>query len=264
MIAIPSEKDQRVEVAELLKDRVVLVTGASRGIGAATARLLSRYGAAVAINYYNCEIDAQQLVEEIASQGRKALAVKADVRNPHQVSTMVQQVSEAFGFIDTLVLNAHIPFPIRLFLEYEWEEFESKVVEELKALFYPCKAVVPSMIEHKRGSIITVSATLSRIPREGFCAHSTAKSGLDAFVKSLALELGPYGIRVNAVAPGLIQTDATSYLSQEQLDTIAQITPLRRNGFPEEVAGAILFLASEEARFITGAYLPVGGGVQMV
>lgn len=264
MITIPSEKNQRVEVGELLKDRVVLITGASRGIGAATAQLLSRHGATVAINYYNCETDAQKLVEEIASEGGKALAVKADVRNRDQVSAMVQQVSETFGFIDILVLNAHIPFPIRSFLEYEWEEFESKVIEELKASFYACKAVVPSMIEHKRGSIITVSATLSRIPREGFCAHSTAKSGLDAFIKSLALELGPYGIRVNAVAPGLIQTDATSYLSQEQLDAIAQITPLRRNGLPQDVAGAILFLASKEAKFITGAYLPVGGGVQMI
>ena len=98
---------------------------------------------------------------------------------------------------------------------------------------------------------------------EGFCAHSTAKSGLDAFVKSLALELGPSGVRVNVVAPGLTLTDATSWLSQKEKDASALMTPLRRNGLPEDVAGAVLFLASDEARFITGAYLPVSGGIQM-
>ncbi|GAC1503836.1 MAG: hypothetical protein NVS2B14_16580 [Chamaesiphon sp.] len=100
--------------------------------------------------------------------------------------------------------------------------------------------------------------------QEGFCAHSTAKSGLDAFVKSLALELGPHGIRVNAVSPGLTMTDATAWLPQEQKDASAQKVPLRRNGLPEDIASAILLLASEEARFITGAYLPVSGGVQML
>jgi len=258
------EKRHQENFSKPLKNKVALITGASRGIGAATARTLSYHGANVVVNYCNSEAEAQKLVAEISLNGNKAIAVKADVTNRHEVSEMIQQALESFGFIDTLVLNAHILFPIRSFTEYKWEEFEFKVMGETKALFYPCKAVIPSMIKHKQGSIIAVSTTLSRFPREGFCAHSTAKSALDAFVRSLALELGPYGIRVNAVAPGLIQTDATSYLLEEELDAIAQTTPLRRNGVPEDVANSILFLASEEAKFITGAYLPIGGGAYLL
>lgn len=120
------------------------------------------------------------------------------------------------------------------------------------------------MIEQNRGSIIAVSSGLSRYPDRGFSAHSTAKSGLDAFIKSLALELGPHGIRANVVAPGLVLTDATAQLPQERKDASAQMVPLKRNALPEDIAGAILLLASEEARFISGAYLPVSGGLQML
>jgi 3-oxoacyl-[acyl-carrier protein] reductase len=247
-----------------MKDRVVLITGASRGIGAATAKLLGRHGASVGVNYYGSEAAAKEVVDEISSGGGKALAVKADVRDPHQVEAMVQQVSETFGAIDTLVVNANASFAVAPFVDYRWEDFEAKLLGELKGAFFPCKAVVPSMIEHKRGCIIAVSSGLSRYPGEGFSAHSTAKSGLDAFVKSLALELGPHGIRVNAVAPGLTITDATSFLPQEHKEASAQMVPMRRNGLPEDIAGAILLLASEEARFITGAYLPVSGGIQML
>jgi 3-oxoacyl-[acyl-carrier protein] reductase len=177
---------------------------------------------------------------------------------------MVQQVAEAFGLIDTLVINANAGFPIAPFIDYRWEDFEAKLVGELKGAFFPCKAVVPSMIEQKRGCIIAVSSSLSRSPAEGFSAHSTAKSGLNAFIKSLALELGPHGIRANVVAPGLVLTDATAQLPQEDKDASAQMVPLKRNGLPEDIAGAILLLASQEARFISGAYLPVSGGLQML
>lgn len=264
MITTQTEGNHHSEAAQLLSGRVALVTGASRGIGASTAKLLARHGAAVGINYSSNGAAAQQVVEEMDFEGCKALAVKADVRDYNQVSTMIKQISGNFGPIDTLVLNAHASFAITPFLDYRWEDFESKVMGELKAAFYPCKAVVPSMIEQKRGCIIAVSTNLSRYPREGFCAHSTAKSGLDAFVKTLALELGSCGIRVNAVAPGLTLTDATSYMPKEEKDAMAQITPLGKIGLPEDIAGAILLLASEEARFITGAYLPVGGGIQML
>ncbi|MEI2581064.1 SDR family oxidoreductase [Scytonema sp. PRP1] len=247
-----------------MSDRVVLITGASRGIGAATAKLLARHGAAVGVNYYGSEEAAGQVVEAITSEGGQALAVKADVRDPQQVDAMVQQVAEAFGPIDTLVINANAGFPIAPFIEYRWEDFEAKLVGELKGAFFPCKAVVPSMIEHKRGCIIAVSSSVSRSPSQGFSAHSTAKSGLNAFIKSLALELGPHGIRANVVAPGLVLTDATAQVPQEDKDASAQMVPLKRNGLPEDIAGAILLLASEEARFISGAYLPVSGGLQML
>lgn len=256
-----TEKDS---MTKLLQDRVVLVTGASRGIGAATAKLLASHGAAVGVNYYSSESAAQEVVDDIKKDGGKAIAIKADVREMPQVESLVQQVTEAFGAIDTLVLNANASFAIAPFLDHKWEDFEAKLLGELKNAFYPCKAVVPSMVEHKRGCIIAVSSVAARYASEGFISHSTAKSGLDGFVKSLALELGPHNIRVNAVAPGLTATDATSFIPQEQKDNVAQMTPLRRLGQPEDVAGAILLLASEQARFITGTYLLVNGGLEMI
>lgn len=249
---------------KLLQDRVALVTGASRGIGAATAKLLARHGAAVGVNYYSSESAAQEVVDAIASEGGKALAVKADVREMSEIESMVQQVTEAFGAIDTLILNANAAFEIAPFLEHKWEDFEAKLLGELKGAFYPCKAIVPSMVEQQRGCIIAVSSIASRFFMAGFSSHSTAKSGLDGFVKSLAVELGPKGIRVNAVAPGTTLTDATSSMPQEWKDNVAQMTPLGRNGQPEDVAGAILMLASEQAKFITGTYLIVSGGAQIL
>jgi len=259
-----NSQSQRSDLVKLLQNRVALITGASRGIGAATAKLLARHGAAVGVNYYNSEDAAQEVVSTITADGGKALAVKGDVQDRSQVEAMVQQVTEALGAIDTLVLNARAAFAIAPFLEHRWEDFEAKLLGELKGAFYPCKAVVPSMVERQRGCIIAVSSVASRYASEGFCAHTTAKSGLDGFVKSLALELGPQGIRVNAVAPGLTSTDATAFLPQEWKDRSAQMTPLRRNGQPEDVAGAILLLAAEAASFITGTYVMVNGGSQMI
>jgi 3-oxoacyl-[acyl-carrier protein] reductase len=149
------------------------------------------------------------------------------------------------------------------FLEYPWDAFEAKLVSELKAAFHCCRAVAPSMVERRTGSIVLVSSGLSRHPGWGFCAHSTAKSGLDAFGRSLALELGPHNIRVNVVAPGLTLTDATAQLPSDRKDAMAAQTPLRRNALAEDIAGAILFFTGPESRFVTGSYLPVSGGIQM-
>ena len=247
-----------------MKGKVAVVTGASRGIGAATAKRLAQYGAAVAVNYFRSETAAGEVVAAIREVGGTAIAVQADVRDASQCEAMADEVKRNLGPVDVLVLNASISFPVPPpFLHFPWPEFEAKLTGKLKSAFFCCKAFVPGMVERRKGSVIAISSGLSRHPGEGFCAHSTAKSGLDAFVKSLALELGPGGVRVNVVAPGLTLTDATSFLSQKEKDASAQMTPLRRNGLPEDVAGAVLFLASEEARFITGAYLPVSGGILM-
>jgi 3-oxoacyl-[acyl-carrier protein] reductase len=247
-----------------MKHRIVLVTGASRGIGAATAKLLAAQGASVAVNYFQSEAEALAIVKQIREADGKAVAVKADVRELAQVQAMVAQVRDSLGPIDTLVSNASIQFPVVPFVQYEWEAFESKLTGELKAAFFCCKAVVPSMIENKAGCIVAISSGLSRHPGLGFCAHSTAKSGLDAFMKSLALELGPHGIRVNVVAPGLTETDATRFLPKEHKDRMAWLAPLRRIAQPEDVAGAVLALACDQARFLTGVYVPVSGGSQMI
>jgi 3-oxoacyl-[acyl-carrier protein] reductase len=247
----------------LLKGKVVLVTGGSRGIGAATCRLAAAQGAKVAVNYYNSEAAALQVVNEIRGQGGNAIAVKADVTQCAEVTRMVAAVEQTFGPIDTLVVNAAIGFRIASFLEYEWNDFERKIVAEMKAAFFCAKAVMSSMISRRKGSIIFVSSVLSRRPGPGFCAHSSAKAGLDAFARALAEELGPSGIRVNVIAPGLTVTDATARLPQEQKDYMASITPLRRVALPEDIAGPIVALASEHSLFVNGNYVSVDGGVYM-
>jgi NAD(P)-dependent dehydrogenase (short-subunit alcohol dehydrogenase family) len=150
------------------------------------------------------------------------------------------------------------------FNDYQWEDFSRKVNDELKAMFYLCKAVVPEMIERRNGSIIAVSSTMSKTAENCFIAHSTAKAALDAFVRSLANEIGQYNVRVNTVAPGLTLTDATANLSPQRKDAASARCPLRRNGLPSDVAGAILFLSSDLSQFMTGTYIPVDGGFTML
>ena len=248
----------------LLEKKVALVTGASRGIGAATARLLGRHGAAVGVNYLASDVKAGEVVAGIEEAGGRAVALQADVRDPGQVGRMVSLLEDALGPIDVLVLNASVSFEVKPFLQMDWADFEAKLLGEMQAAFHCVRAVAPSMVERGAGTIVGVSSTLSRHPGEGFASHSAAKSGLDAFLKSLALELGPKGVRVNVVAPGLTLTDATAFVPDEQKDLLARMTPLRRNALPEDVAGVILALSCDETRFVNGAYVPVSGGHLMI
>jgi 3-oxoacyl-[acyl-carrier protein] reductase len=247
----------------MLEHRIALITGASRGIGAATARMLAEHGAAVAVNYLNNSGAAADVVSAITSAGGRAIAVKADVRDRGEVEAMMNTVSEALGPVDTLVLNAHLKCPIAPALDQKWEDFEAKLTGELKAAFYCVTAAVPGMQAKKKGCIIAISSGVSQYPPPGASAHSVAKSALNAFMKCLALELGPSGIRVNTIAPGLIMTDNTAPLPAEFKQAMANKTPLRRNGLPEDIAGAILMLAQDGAGFVTGTYLNVDGGVQV-
>jgi 3-oxoacyl-[acyl-carrier protein] reductase len=203
------------------------------------------------------------VVEAILKAGGKAILVKADVTVRDDVEAMVRTTEAELGPVDILVNNANMSFAVAPFVEYRWADFEHKLVSELKASFFTCQAVVAGMIERRSGCIVNVSSGLSRVPGPGFIAHSSAKSALDAFSKALALELGPHGIRVNVVAPGLTATDATAHQPHEMKVAVAAHTPLRRVGEPDDVAGAVLFYCADWARFVTGTYLPVSGGSQM-
>ncbi|BES61001.1 SDR family NAD(P)-dependent oxidoreductase [Dysgonomonas capnocytophagoides] len=249
---------------KILEGKTVLITGASRGIGAATAKLLAANGAAVIVNYMRSESQAHSVVNEISKNGGKAIAIQADISDPEQVKKLFSKSLEQFASIDMLVLNAGAGFPVVPFVDYEWEDFQKKLFSEVQSAFYCCKETIPSMQQKKNGDIIIVSSTLSRTPMPGFIAHSTTKSALDAFAKSLALELGPDGIRVNIVAPGLTETDATEQIPDSIKQMLAGQTPLRRNAQPEDIAGAILVLLSDMAKFTTGTYIPVSGGLLML
>ena len=248
----------------ILAEKVALVTGASRGIGASSAILLAHNGAAVAINYFQSPDAANDVVEKIHAGGGKAFAVKADVRDPKQVAEMVKEAEKTLGPVDILVNNASIGFPIKPFMDFTWEEMEAKLTGEIQASFNCCQAVIPGMVSREHGRIINISSGLSKTASDGFVAHMTAKAGLDSFTRSLAHEFGPKGITVNTVAPGLTETDATSFLPQEAKDGYAAHVPLRRIGVPDDVAGAVLFYASDYSRFLTGTYMPVDGGSIML
>jgi 3-oxoacyl-[acyl-carrier protein] reductase len=247
----------------MLNDRIVLITGASRGIGAATAQVLARHGAAVAVNYATNGAAARHVVDGITANGGRALAVQADVRVAAEVGAMAETVRERLGPVDSLVLNAHISAPVGAFAQQSWEDFEAKVTGEMRAAYHCVKAVLPRMLDRRDGRIVAISSGVSQYPPPGASAHSVAKAALNAFMRSLALELGPDGIRVNTIAPGLIMTDNTAPLPEHFKQAMAASTPLRRNGHPADVAGAILMFLQDEARFITGAYVDVDGGARI-
>ena len=248
----------------LLENRIALITGSSRGIGASTAKLFAEQGAAVAVNYNKSRDAALCVVEEIKSKGGNAIAVKADVTDFEQVEKMVERIARELGSIDTLVINASMNFKYAPFIEQEWPDIERKILGEVKSFFNPCKLVVPSMMTRRSGCIITVSSGLSKRPGKGFIAHSAAKAALNMLSNSLAQELAPFGIRVNAVAPGLTLTDATAWQPEERKKKAAMANPMRRLGRPEDLAGAILFLASEYASYVNCGYLPVDGGTTVL
>lgn len=253
-----------------LHGQVALVTGASRGIGAATAKQLAAQGAVVGVNYVSSEARAQSVVAEIKAAGGRALAVRGSVGDPAEVAAMVRQVEEGLGPITLLVCNADAvrEFTVKPALKMSWAEYEDLLTGETKAVFYPVQAVAPGMIERGGGTIINVSSGLARTPQPGMAGHSSGKAALEALTRALALELGPQNVRVNAVAPGLVETEASAWTEAggggvSLATTLRQITPLRRIATPEDIAGAIVLLVSGAAGFVNGMTLDVNGGLTM-
>jgi 3-oxoacyl-[acyl-carrier protein] reductase len=245
--------------------RVALITGASRGIGAAVARLLASRGMRVAVNYRSSRDEADDVVTSIRSAGGLAMAVQADVRDESAVLGMVDQVRAAMGEVEVLVHNALIPYAIKSFDEISWDELGGKLEQEMRAAFLITKAVVPGMAEHGYGRIVYLDTVLSRRPREGMIALGTSKAALNQFARYVAQEMGPRGVTVNLVAPGPVDetTMAAAALDEEQKRRQAAQTALGRIASPDDVARAVAFYAGEDSGFITGSTAPVNGGLAM-
>ncbi|HEY4385782.1 MAG TPA: SDR family oxidoreductase [Ktedonobacteraceae bacterium] len=244
-----------------MNEKVAIVTGGARGIGAATAKILGERGTRVIVNYLHNQEAAEAVVAAIKAYGGDAAAFQADVRDEDQVHALVAFAQATYGGrIDIVVNNANIPFAMQPFAEMSWSAFTQKVDDELKAAFLLAKAVLPIMSQQSFGRLIYVSAGVVKHPDVGMIAHGTAKGALNTFVNFIAQEFGPLGITANVVAPGITATDATAFVPEQVKQVFSNITPLRRIGEPGDVAGVIAFLASDDSRFVTGTYTPVDGG----
>jgi 3-oxoacyl-[acyl-carrier protein] reductase len=244
--------------------RVALITGASRGIGAATAQVLAQQGFRVIVNYLSNAEKADEVVQTATAAGGEAMAIRADVTQADDVAAMVGETEQRWGGIDVLVHNALIPFDVTSFADLSWEQLGGKLDRELHAAYLITKAVVPGMISRNYGRLVYLSTGLSRRPREGMITLGVAKAALDQFVRYIALELAPHGITANLVAPATVdETRVTGQLTTEQVSHLGATNPMGRLVRPDEVAKTIAFLASEESGFTTGHYLPVNGGLAM-
>ena len=231
-----------------------LLTGASRGIGAAAALSFARHGWQVVVNYLRSEEQALAVCRQINAAGGSALPVQADVSRPEQAKTLVETSVAAFGGLDALVCNAGIALPQMLLTDVTDDQWRSLFAADVDGVFYPVRAALPYFVRQKSGSIVTISSMWGQVGGSCEVAYSAAKGAVIAFTKALAKEVGPSGIRVNCVCPGVIQTEMNGHLSSEDLEALRLETPLETLGRPEDVC-------SEEARFITGQVIGVNGGM---
>jgi 3-oxoacyl-[acyl-carrier protein] reductase len=245
------------------ENRVALVTGGGRGVGAATAKLLAARGARVAVNYLSNVQAAEGVVAEIQAASGEACAIQADVRDEQQVAYLVASVIKTYGRLDILVSNAAMRSRFAPFEQMAWEEFSQRVNDELQAAFRVTQAVLPVMTRQQYGRLVYVGSEHAKGPAlPGSIAHGTAKAALVTFVKYLAYELGPRGITANVVSPGGVATEASAaFLPAAFSQRMAAAVPLGRVGRPEDIASVIAFFASDDSGFMTGTCAPVTGGL---
>ena len=243
-----------------LEGKTALITGASRGIGAAAAKRLAHAGAALVINYHQNEEAAVAVLRDIEKDGGRGVVLQADVRRQDQVQAMVTAAQDKFSSIDVLVNNAYFPFQVGPLHELPWEKLHEAVEHELSAFHFCVKACLPAMVEKKAGKIIVISTRLAQQPLPRMGAYAAAKSALESMANTMAIELGPLGITVNVVTPAFTLTDASMIMPEAYRERVKETRPLKKHLYPEDVAGAVVFLASEEASMLTGSHILITGG----
>ena len=245
-----------------LTGKTAIVTGGSRGIGRAAALTLAEAGADVAVIYAGNTAAAEETVRPIEEKGRKGLAIQCDVADEAAVTAMVKDVKKELGRIDILVNNAGITRDGLLMIMKE-DDWQAVLDTNLTGAFHCTKAVTRLMMKQRSGSIINITSVVGETGNAGQANYAAAKAGLIGFTKSVAKELASRNIRCNAIAPGCIETDMTAVLGEDTVDAMIKTIPMGRVAQPEEVAKAVLFLASDDASYITGQTLNVDGGMVM-
>ena len=251
------------------QNKVVLVTGSSRGIGASLAKGFAKEGATVVVNYVKNQSAADEVVSACIELGGDAWAIQADVTQEQAIKGMVDEILLETGKIDVVVNNAFRPYTFnpdqrKLAWHLTWDDYQDQIDGALRSTHYLCQAVIPEMKKRVQGSIINMVSNLVERPIVPYPDYTTAKSAVVGYSRNLAAELGAFGIRVNCVAPGLVYpTDASRDTKEEVKEMIISQTPLRRLASPSDIEGPVLFLASDWSKFMTGQTLYVDGGLVM-
>jgi len=245
-----------------LKGKTSLISGSSRGIGRATAIMLAEAKSNVVVNYVANQAAAEEVVGIVRSMGVQSIAIRADVSNREQSDELVDKAQKELGLIQVLVNNAGITRD-RSFLKLSAEQWKEVLLVNLDGPFNLTSRLLPGMVESQWGRVINMSSIVAQMGNFGQSNYAVAKGGLIAFTKTLAREVAKKGVTVNCIAPGFIETDMTSVVSEEALDLVRKVTPMGRLGKPEEVALAVRFLAAPRASYVTGQVINVNGGMYM-
>ena len=242
--------------------KTALVTGASRGIGAAIAKKLAARGFMVIINYGHSSAAAEEVKNQIDQAGGQAVLMQGDVSSGDDVDRMFKDIKKTWGRLDVLVNNAGINRDT-LLVRMKEDQWDAVLSTDLKSVFFTTKAAASLMMRQRSGSIINIASVVGITGNAGQANYAAAKAGVIGFTKSVAKELAARGIRVNAIAPGFIETDMTDAIPEKIREGMLETIPLRRGGKAEDVANAVAFLASDDAGYITGQVLKVDGGMVM-